>query len=73
VKLFDPISGWVWYLSQYNSDEDLAWGLTCGFTRELGYLSLWELKILTNAWGLPIERDLYWSGEYNLQELTEII
>jgi hypothetical protein len=59
VKLFTPDSNWTWYLTEYDPEERLAFGLVDGFEKELGYFSLNELESVTGPLGLPIERDLY--------------
>jgi hypothetical protein len=63
VKLFSPYSGAVWFLTEYNPDEGLAFGWAdMGMDGgELGYIDLNELAG-ANRRGLPlVERDLYWS------------
>ncbi|GAG18213.1 unnamed protein product, partial [marine sediment metagenome] len=48
-----------WYILEFDQ-EDLLFGLVDGFEKELGYISLNELRETTGPLGLPIERDLYW-------------
>ena len=63
VKLFSPYSGAVWFLTEYNLDEGLAFGWAdMGMDGgELGYIDLNELAG-ANRRGLPlVERDLCWS------------
>jgi hypothetical protein len=64
VKLFTPNAGATWLLTELDS-EDIAFGLCDlgqGFP-ELGYVSLAELEGLRGKWGLPIERDLYFTAD----------
>jgi len=65
VKLFTPNAGATWLLTEIDPhDEDRAFGLCDlgqGFP-ELGYVSLQELASLRGRWGLPIERDLYFTA-----------
>lgn len=45
VRVFDPHSGWTWYLWEVDSKTgDLAFGFVKGFEHELGYVSVEELK-----------------------------
>jgi hypothetical protein len=64
VKLFTPYASATWLLTELDS-EDIAFGLCDlgqGFP-ELGYVSLAELEGLRGKWGLPIERDLYFTAD----------
>lgn len=61
VKLFHPTGSWTWYVSEFDPETGEAFGLVDGFERELGYFSLKELAGVTGRFGLPIERDLYWT------------
>jgi hypothetical protein len=65
VKLFTPNAGATWLLTEIDPDDhDHAFGLCDlgqGFP-ELGYVSLQELASLRGRWGLPIERDLYFTA-----------
>lgn len=60
VKFFTPWASWTWYVSEYDSDERLCFGVVVGFERELGYFSLAELEAVRGPAGLTIERDLHW-------------
>ena len=58
LKFFTPDSSWTWYLTEYDPEERLAFGLVIGHERELGYFSFTELEQLRGPMGLPVERDL---------------
>jgi hypothetical protein len=71
-KFFTPDAGWTWYAIEgspvdangyYDTDKPkvdfLFFGLVSGLEVELGYFSLSELKTVRGAFGLPVERDLY--------------
>ena len=58
IKLFTPDSNWTWYITEYDPDQRLAFGLAIGFEAELGYFSISELEESRGPKGLPIERDL---------------
>ena len=60
AKFFTPDSSWDWYPIEFDGD-DLFFGLVDGFEQELGYFSLSELQSVRGPWGLPIERDLYFT------------
>ena len=69
AKLFSPYSDWRWYITEWDADEGLCFGLVDGFSTELGYFDLTELAEETLFMGVPaIERDLYW----NPQTLAEV-
>lgn len=47
AEYFIPFqSNWTWYLTEYDSKRDLAFGLVCGHEVEWGYFSLKELEEL---------------------------
>ena len=59
VKFFTPDAQWTWYATEFDG-EDVFFGLVDGFEKEIGYFTLYELKKIRGALGLPIERDLHW-------------
>lgn len=59
LKFFTPDSSWTWYLTEYDPEQRLAFGLIIGHERELGYFSFTELEVLRGPMGLPVERDLH--------------
>ena len=63
VKFFTPDSGWTWYATEGQAEEDdfLFFGYVIGFEREWGYFSLNELKAARGPLGLAIERDLHFT------------
>jgi hypothetical protein len=74
VKLFDPYGASTWLLSEYNPDEDIAFGL-CDLgmgSPELGYVGMKEMKSL-RAFGIPrIERDMHWDADgHSLNEYAD--
>ena len=61
VKLFTPFSNWTWYITEWEAETGLCFGLVQGFEEELGYFDLTELAEVTVFGGVPaVERDLYW-------------
>jgi hypothetical protein len=59
VKLFHPFSNWTWFLTEFDPDENISFGLVQGQEIELGYFSIAELEEL-RVNGLGVERDLHW-------------
>jgi hypothetical protein len=63
IKLFTPWGNATWYLSEYDAENDLFFGLCdlgMGFP-EMGYVSKSDLEGLRGPWGLKVERDMYTS------------
>ena len=60
VKLFNPCGIGTWYLSELNPDTNVAFGLCDLHEKELGYVSIDELKEKELPFFLKIERDLYY-------------
>ncbi len=46
VKLFNPTGIGTWYLTEYNPETEIAFGLCCIHEKEIGYVSMKELKDL---------------------------
>ena len=64
VKLFSPYNGWRWYVTEWDAESGLCFGLVEGFETELGYFDLTELSEVTVFGGVPaVERDLYWEPQ----------
>ena len=61
AKLFSPYTGWRWYITEWDAETGLCFGLVEGFETEWGYFELSELAGVIMFGGVPaIERDLYW-------------
>jgi hypothetical protein len=63
VKFFDPTGSWTWYATEYNPEDKTFYGYVSGFENELGYFTLEELQSVKGAFGLGIERDLYFTDK----------
>jgi hypothetical protein len=61
VKLFTPDSSWTWYVTEYDRQEKVGYGLVYGHEPELGYFSIEEMRSVRGPLGLPIERDVSFS------------
>ena len=58
---FSCFNGWDWYLTEYDPETQIAFGLVNGFESELGYFSIAEFEELNRSRGIEvIERDMYW-------------
>ena len=74
VKFFDPCGAATWLFTELDpEDGDRLFGLAdLGHgTPELGYSSLAELNSVRCAFGLEIERDLYFEPKYPLSVYAE--
>ena len=61
AKLFSPYTGWRWYVTEWDPETGLCFGLVQGYEEESGYFDLTELAEATVLGGVPaVERDLYW-------------
>lgn len=74
VKLFTPDAGATWLLSELDpEDPDLGFGL-CDLglgCPELGYVSLAEIAEVRGRYGLPVERDLYFTATKPISEYAK--
>jgi hypothetical protein len=73
VKLFSPVGGATWLLSELMEDGDSAFGLCdlgLGFP-ELGYVSLADIESVRLPMGLYIERDLHFKAAKTLSEYAD--
>ena len=59
IKLFTPDSSWSWYISEYDSETQMCYGLVHGSETEYGTFSLDEIREVRGWLGLPVERDLW--------------
>ena len=65
VKFFTPWSNWTWFATEGEEQENGDWrffGMVHGMEKELGYFHLSELQSVKGAFGLKIERDMYFDG-----------
>lgn len=64
AKFFNPAGAGTWYATEYDPKEKLFFGYVSIFgdyNDEWGYFALDELEFYKGAYGLGIERDLYWT------------
>ena len=63
-EAFQPYNGWRWYITEWDAETGLCFGLVEGFETELGYFDLTELAEVTVFGKVPaVERDLYWAPQ----------
>ena len=70
VKLFDPCSGWTWFVTEYDPQEQICFGLVKGHETELGYFSIKELQEYSGPLRIGIERDI-WFKPCSLKEVKQ--
>jgi hypothetical protein len=77
LKLFNPCGAGTWYITEYNPEEDLAFGFAnLGDTEmaELGYVSIKELtEYRSKPFGLGIERDMHFGFDHTLAEVMDAV
>jgi hypothetical protein len=73
VKLFNPTGIGTWYLSEYDQESKIAFGVADLGDPEMGSFALWELEQLKLPMGLKIERDLSFpENKHTLVECLEM-
>ncbi len=66
VKFFNPLGAGVWLATELDADGDLLYGLADFGEPEIGSFSLAEMTAISLPWGMGIERDILFSGDYLL-------
>lgn len=62
VHLFSCLSGWDWYITEFDGESGEAFGLVKGLEVEWGYFSISEMERLNRSKGFEvIERDEHFS------------
>lgn len=64
VKFFNPLGAGVWLATELDPDGDIPFGLADLGEPELGYFSLEEMASVRLPFGLGIERDILFSGDF---------
>lgn len=73
VKLFNPTGLGTWYLTEYDPETRLAFGLSCLQEKELGDVSMNEIQDFKGRFGLGIERDRWFeSNKLTLEECRNL-
>lgn len=64
VKFFNPFGAGVWLATELDEDGDIMFGLADTGCPELGSWSLSELESVRLPFGMAIERDLLFTGDF---------
>jgi hypothetical protein len=71
VKFFNPLGEGVWLATELDVDGDTLFGLADLGYPELGSFSLEELASITLPFGMGIERDILFSGDFPISVWAE--
>jgi len=71
VKFFNPLGEGVWLATELDADGDTLFGLADLGEPELGYFSLEEMIAVRLPFGLGIERDILFTGEFPISVWAE--
>ena len=71
VKFFNPLGTGVWLATELDADGDILFGLADLGEPELGYFSLEEMTSVRLPFGLGIERDILFSGDFPISVWAE--
>ncbi|MYZ46197.1 DUF2958 domain-containing protein [Propylenella binzhouense] len=71
VKFFNPLGEGVWLATELDGDGDTLFGLADLGDPELGSFSLEELTSIRLPFGMGIERDILFTGDFTLSTWAE--
>ncbi|MFZ5717193.1 MAG: DUF2958 domain-containing protein [Bradyrhizobium sp.] len=71
VKFFNPLGEGVWLATERNADGDTLFGLADLGYPELGSFSLEELASIVLPFGMRIERDILFTGDFPISVWAE--
>lgn len=71
VKFFNPFGAGVWLATELDEDGDILFGLADIGYPELGSFSLEELSSLRLPFGMGIERDILFTGDFPISIWAE--
>ncbi len=71
VKFFNPLGEGVWLATELDADGDTLFGLADLGHPELGSFSLDELTSITLPFGMGIERDILFTGDFPISVWAE--
>ncbi|MGO4831201.1 DUF2958 domain-containing protein [Rhizobiaceae sp. 2RAB30] len=71
VKFFNPLGEGVWLATELDADGDTLFGLADIGEPELGYFSLEEMTSISLPFGMGIERDILFTGDYPISVWAE--
>ncbi|MBL4843477.1 MAG: DUF2958 domain-containing protein [Thalassospira sp.] len=71
VKFFNPLGEGVWLATELDEDGDIMFGLADLGHPELGSWSLGEMQSVRLPFGMGIERDLLFTGDFPISVWAE--
>ena len=71
VKFFNPLGEGVWLATELDEDDDIMFGLADLGHPELGSWSLGEMQSVRLPFGMGIERDLLFTGDFPISVWAE--
>lgn len=71
VKFFNPLGEGVWLATELDEDGDIMFGLADLGYPELGSWSLGEMQSVRLPFGMGIERDLLFTGDFPIPVWAE--
>ena len=71
VKFFNPFGEGVWLATELDEDGDVMFGLADIGCPELGSWSFSELESIRLPFGMGIERDLHFTGDFPISVWAE--
>jgi hypothetical protein len=71
VKFFNPLGKGVWLATELDADGDTLFGLADLGNPELGSFSLEELTSICLPFGMGIERDILFTGDFPISVWAE--
>ncbi|ABS66045.1 conserved hypothetical protein [Xanthobacter versatilis] len=71
VKFFNPFGAGVWLATELDEDGDVMFGLADVGCPELGSWSFSELESIRLPFGMGIERDLLFTGDFPISVWAE--
>ncbi|MFC5386865.1 DUF2958 domain-containing protein [Aquamicrobium segne] len=71
VKFFNPLGEGVWLATELDEDGDIMFGLADLGYPELGSWSLGEMQSVRLPFGMGIERDLLFTGDFLISVWAE--
>ncbi|KAB2756674.1 MULTISPECIES: DUF2958 domain-containing protein [Brucella/Ochrobactrum group] len=71
VKFFNPLGEGVWLTTELAADGDTLFGLADLGEPELGYFSLKKMIAVRLPFGLGIDRDILFTGEFPISVWAE--
>lgn len=71
VKFFNPFGAGVWLATELDEDGDIMFGLADLGYPELGSFSLEEMQSIRLPFGMGIERDILFAGDFPISVWAE--